>query len=52
MCKKYFNLINEIASVYQGAPLYNILRVLEYYANNLEKAYQFFYKAATLNPLN
>jgi len=33
--------------------LYNILLgVLEYYANNLEKAYQFFHKAATLNPLN
>lgn len=50
--QEIFNLINEIASVYQGAPLYNILGALEYYANNLEKAYQFFYKAATLNPLN
>ena len=50
--QEIFNLINEIASAYQGAPLYNILGVLEYYTNNLEKAYQFFYKAATLNPLN
>ncbi len=50
--QEIFNLVNEIASVYQGAPLYNIFGVLEYYAKNLEKAYQFFYKAATLNPLN
>ena len=46
------SLINEIASVYQGAPLYNILGVIEFYNKNIEKAYQFFYKSATLNPLN
>lgn len=45
------NLVNDIYSVYQGAPVYNIIGVIEHMLGNKEKAFRFFYKAATLNPI-
>ncbi len=41
----------DIISVYQGAPIYNIYGVIHYLMNDLENAYRFFYKATIMNPL-
>ncbi|WP_281951147.1 glycosyltransferase family A protein [Nitrosophilus kaiyonis] len=43
---------NDITSFYQGAPIYNILGVVFFIKADLENAYRFFYKAATMNPLD
>lgn len=45
-------MINDIALFYSGAPLYNILGAIEFYGGNIENAYKFFYKAATINPID
>ncbi|ACN99017.1 hypothetical protein SULAZ_1213 [Sulfurihydrogenibium azorense Az-Fu1] len=44
--------INDVASFYSGAPVYNILGVIEFYGGNKENAYRYFYKAATMNPID
>ncbi|WP_028950558.1 glycosyltransferase family 2 protein [Sulfurihydrogenibium subterraneum] len=44
--------INDVASFYSGAPIYNILGIIEFYSGNKENAYKYFYKAATMNPLD
>lgn len=49
--KEIFEVINDIYTVYKGAPVLNIIGVIEYLGGNKENAYKFFYKAATLNPL-
>lgn len=50
--QEILTVINEIASFYSGAPLYNILGVIEFYGGNKENAYKYFYKAATMNPID
>ncbi|MGB9767174.1 MAG: tetratricopeptide repeat-containing glycosyltransferase [Sulfurihydrogenibium sp.] len=50
--QEILSVINEVTNHYQGAPLYNIIGVIEYYMKNYDNAYKFFYKAATLNPLD
>lgn len=47
-----FNFISEVYGFYKGAPVLNILGFIEYISGNKENAYRFFYKAATMNPLN
>ncbi len=42
----------EFAEVYSGAPIYNIFGVINWIKKDMENAYQFFYKAVTMNPLN
>ncbi|MEZ0323914.1 MAG: hypothetical protein ABWJ98_06380 [Hydrogenothermaceae bacterium] len=44
--------ISEIYSVYKGAPILNILGVINYIAGNKEDAFKFFYKAVTINPID
>ena len=44
--------INDIASIYSGAPIYNILGVIYAIKGELESSYRFFYKAVTMNPLD
>ena len=43
---------NDITSYYQGAPIYNILGIVFFIKGDFENAYRFFYKAATMNPLD
>lgn len=49
--REVFEIIGDIYDVYKGAPIVNIIGVIEYIGGNLENAYKFFYKAAMLNPL-
>lgn len=42
----------DIISYYKGAPIHNILGIIFFMHNEFEKAYKFFYKAATINPLD
>ena len=42
----------ELAEIYEGAPLYNLLGVINWLRKDLESAYRFFYKAVTMNPIN
>ncbi len=44
--------INDIVSIYSGAPIYNILGVIYALKGELENSYRFFYKALTMNPLD
>ncbi|MCX7760077.1 MAG: glycosyltransferase family 2 protein [Hydrogenothermaceae bacterium] len=44
--------INEIYNVYKGAPILNILGVINYITGNKENAFRFFYKAVTINPID
>ena len=44
--------INDIVSIYNGAPIYNILGVIYAIKGELESSYRFFYKAVTMNPLD
>ena len=44
--------IQDVVSVYEGAPIYNILGVLSWIQEKKEEAYRFFFKAVTMNPLN
>ncbi|MEJ5173101.1 MAG: hypothetical protein WHT47_05250 [Hydrogenothermaceae bacterium] len=44
--------INEIYDVYKGAPILNILGVINYITGNKEDAFKFFYKAVTINPID
>ncbi len=43
---------NDIISYYEGAPIYNVLGVIYTLNGDLENAYRFFYKAATMNPID
>ena len=43
---------HDIVSFYEGAPIYNILGVISFMRQDLENAYKFFYKAATMNPID
>ena len=43
---------NDIVSYYKGAPIYNILGVVFFIKGELENSYRFFFKAATMNPLD
>jgi len=43
---------NDITSFYQGAPIYNILGVIFFIKGDIENSFRFFYKAATMNPLD
>lgn len=43
---------HDIVSFYKGAPIYNILGVIAFMRQEFNNAYQFFYKAATMNPLD
>ncbi|WP_456455090.1 hypothetical protein [Thermovibrio sp.] len=42
----------QVLEVYGGAPLYNLLGVVNWIMKNTESAFKFFYKATTMNPLN
>ncbi|WP_457755127.1 glycosyltransferase [Thermovibrio ammonificans] len=42
----------DTASVYDGAPIYNLLGVINWLAKRPAEAYRFFYKAVTMNPIN
>lgn len=42
----------ELSEIYEGAPLYNLLGVINWIRKDLESAYRFFYKAVTMNPVN
>lgn len=44
--------IQEIVSIYSGAPLYNILGVIKWIQKEWEESYKFFFKAVTMNPIN
>ncbi|TCK06636.1 tetratricopeptide repeat protein [Phorcysia thermohydrogeniphila] len=44
--------IQDVVSVYEGAPIYNILGVLSWIQKKEEEAYRFFFKAVTINPIN
>jgi len=44
--------IQDVVPVYEGAPIYNILGVLNWIQKKEEEAYKFFYKAVTINPIN
>lgn len=43
---------SEVAGVYQGAPLHNLLGFIYWIGGKKEEAYRFFYKAVTMNPLD
>ncbi|SMC09306.1 hypothetical protein [Nitratiruptor tergarcus] len=45
-------MANDIMSYYEGAPIYNVLGVIYTLKGDLENAYKFFYKAATMNPID
>jgi len=42
----------DISQVYQGAPIYNILGVINFMQGKTEDAFRFFYKAVIINPLD
>ena len=42
----------QVLEVYRGAPLYNLLGVVNWIIKNSDLAFKFFYKATTMNPLN
>lgn len=44
--------MKDVYEVYQGAPILNIIGVVEYSLGNLDNAYKSFYKAVTMNPLD
>lgn len=44
--------ISEVAGVYQGAPIHNLLGFIYWVGGLKEDAYRFFYKAVTINPVN
>jgi len=44
--------IQEVVKFYSGAPIHNILGVLKWIEKKEKEAYQFFFKAVTMNPLN
>ncbi len=43
--------IVDVSSVYEGAPIYNILGVVHFIGKDYEGAYRFLYKATTMNPM-
>ncbi len=43
---------SQVLEVYRGAPLYNLLGVVNWIVKNNDSAFKFFYKATTMNPLN
>jgi len=42
----------DLSEVYEGAPVYNLLGVINWMAKRPEEAYRFFFKAVTMNPVN
>ncbi|WP_200763830.1 tetratricopeptide repeat protein [Nitrosophilus alvini] len=44
--------LNDILSVYKGAPIYNIFGIIFFIKQDLDTAFRFFYTAATLNPID
>jgi len=42
----------DFSAVYRGAPLYNFFGVLNWLGGEISGAYNFFFKAVTMNPLN
>jgi len=44
--------IQDIMPLYEGAPIHNILGVLNWIQGKEEEAYRFFFKAVTMNPIN
>ncbi|MCX7737852.1 MAG: hypothetical protein N2Z80_00320 [Hydrogenothermaceae bacterium] len=44
--------MNDVYEVYQGTPILNIIGVVEYFLGNLDNAYNSFYKAVTMNPID
>jgi len=44
--------VMDFSQVYAGAPIYNILGVINWLAKEFEQAYRFFFKAVTMNPIN
>ena len=42
----------DVSAVYEGAPIYNILGVINWLTKQHLDAYRFFFKAVTMNPLN
>ena len=47
-----FTAIQDVAPIYDGAPIHNLLGVINWIQGNKEEAYKFFFKAVTMNPLN
>ncbi|MEO2069244.1 MAG: glycosyltransferase [Desulfurobacteriaceae bacterium] len=47
-----FTAIQDVATFYEGAPIHNILGVINWIQGNKEEAYKFFFKAVTMNPLD
>ncbi len=43
--------LNDVIQIYQGAPIYNIAGVVQFYKGDIQSAYRFFYKAVIINPL-
>lgn len=43
---------SDVAGVYQGAPLHNLLGFIYWVGGRKEEAYRFFYKAVTMNPVD
>ncbi len=43
--------LNDVIQIYQGAPVYNIAGVVQFYKGDIQSAYRFFYKAVIINPL-
>ncbi len=50
--KEILQTAQEIYDYYKGAPFYNILGVIHFIMQDFENAYRYFYKAATMNPID
>ncbi len=48
--KDLLSSINDIVSVYEGAPIYNILGVVHFILEDYENSFRFLTKAVTMNP--
>ncbi|ACO04331.1 MAG TPA: tetratricopeptide repeat protein [Persephonella sp.] len=49
--KDVLTSINDVVSVYEGAPVYNILGVVHFILKDYENSFRFLTKAVTMNPL-
>ncbi len=45
------NALPDVISVYDGAPVYNILGAIQFITKDYENSFKSFYKAVTINPL-
>ncbi|RMA96174.1 tetratricopeptide repeat protein [Hydrogenothermus marinus] len=50
--KEVLASIPEVISIYEGAPIYNILGVIHFIGKDIEGSYKYLYKAVSMNPLN